>query len=525
MTTNAAPRASLYCRISVSDEASTSLDRQEEDLRALAAQHGATVVAVHADDGISGAKADRPGLLAWLADAQEGRADLLLVWDFTRLSREGLRAAARVVDVLEASGARLLSKRDALDSAQQAFRLVAAVLSETARAERESIRARVTSTVRHLPTVGRFPGGVVPYGYTTAPHPSGAGRILVPEPAEAEIVREVAARILSGSTVYAECQRLNRAGVKPRRAREWGAASLRWMLTGDAVLGRVRVGGSGRRGDKDHRTGALLLGDDGLPAVVWEPLLDVETVERLRAILAPRRSQERRRRAARTASGLLRCWACGTTLVVKSTRDRKGCEVASYVCPTRGRGRLCDSPVSVKCADAEDALTGEFLAQFGALDQMERVETVRTVAGLAEVEEALRLAGQEITQPGADVAAIAARIADLSARRDLLAAQPSGTEVRWRRTGATVLEAWTAADVAGRRAMLAAVLPGGVEVRPSRGGAFDPARLVAEWRLPDAEEGGDRYPAGFSPFPVIDADVEGFEIDALDAEDFAAVDA
>ena len=64
--------ASLYTRLSDKpDETSTSLESQERELRALAAQHGLTVVAVHVDPGFSGALRDRPGFLAWLDDAKK----------------------------------------------------------------------------------------------------------------------------------------------------------------------------------------------------------------------------------------------------------------------------------------------------------------------------------------------------------------------------------------------------------------------------------------------------------------------
>lgn len=55
-------RAAIYCRVSVDDRA-VSLDAQEAGAREWCARQGHVVVAVHRDDGISGAEWDRrPGV-------------------------------------------------------------------------------------------------------------------------------------------------------------------------------------------------------------------------------------------------------------------------------------------------------------------------------------------------------------------------------------------------------------------------------------------------------------------------------
>src|SRR4051794_20873542 len=109
-------RAVLYLRISESDEASTSLVRQEADLRARAAREGWTVVDVLSDDGISGgssrAKAHRA-----LEMLRGGDADVLAVWKADRWSRQGVRAVADLDDVLaQRPDARFIADQDGLDS-------------------------------------------------------------------------------------------------------------------------------------------------------------------------------------------------------------------------------------------------------------------------------------------------------------------------------------------------------------------------------------------------------------------------
>src|SRR4029079_17356583 len=62
---------------------------------------GLHVYAVHVDNGKSGAIRNRPEFLAWLDDARKGHVGTLLGSHSDRLTREGVNAAAMVLDVVE----------------------------------------------------------------------------------------------------------------------------------------------------------------------------------------------------------------------------------------------------------------------------------------------------------------------------------------------------------------------------------------------------------------------------------------
>ncbi|MBP0443157.1 recombinase family protein [Roseomonas sp. SSH11] len=68
-----------YVRVSTADQ---SIDLQRNALIAA----GAAVI--HADEGISGAAPDRPGLLTALQDLRPG--DMLTVWKLDRLGRTAI---------------------------------------------------------------------------------------------------------------------------------------------------------------------------------------------------------------------------------------------------------------------------------------------------------------------------------------------------------------------------------------------------------------------------------------------------
>lgn len=139
--------------------------------------------------------------------------------------------------------------------------------------EAKTIGLRVSASQKHLRRVGRFPGGVVPYGHRTVPHLDGTGRALEPDPAEAAVVRRAADEVLGGASVYATCARPNADGIKQRRAEQLGPTALQRLLRSNHVLGRVKARGELLRDP-----------DTGLPLVFWDPILPVADVEALRRI-------------------------------------------------------------------------------------------------------------------------------------------------------------------------------------------------------------------------------------------------
>ncbi len=427
-------RAVLYLRLSESDDASTSIARQETDLRARCDREGWEVVAVLTDDGISGgkrrAKADEA--LAMLGDA---RADVLLVWKFDRWSRQGLRAVADLSAVLDARPTALfVADRDGVSSSQPAWRIIAAVLSEVARTERENTSTRVTSSVAALRRGGRFSGGNVPYGYSAAPNPQGPGRVLVICDEEAAVVREAAERVLAGTSIYRVVTDLNATAVPTRRGGQWSVQALRQVLTADAILGRVT-----------HRD-ELLRDADGMPATVWEPVLDLETVHRLRALTdtpKPNTAIRRRKENARLLSGLAACGECGAPLYVRTS----GRAIVTYACSTRSNGKTCPG-LAVTSKRLEEYVVATFLDRHGDAEYLTRLEATREETDLAEVERAIAETTAAMQEDDADEQALVSRLKSLKAVRAEVRNRPAAP-ARLASSGRTYREEWASAASPG----------------------------------------------------------------------------
>jgi site-specific DNA recombinase len=479
----------LYCRISESDDVSTSIAGQEADLRERAERDGWTVVEVLKDDGISGGisrkKADRA-----LNMLRTGEADILAVWKSDRWSRQGLRVVADLEVVLdEHPSARFVAHMDGLDSRDASFDTIFGILAVMAKLERKNTRVRVTASIARLRRDGRFSGGNVPYGYRSLDNPDGFGRVLVPDEAEATVVQEAAARVLTGESVYSVVHALNERKVPTRRRTTWSIQALRQVITSDAIVGRVR-----------HK-GKLLVGDDGMPLQVWPPVLDLETWHQLRTLLgvglptsSPR--PRRRRPQARLLSGLVTCALCGAPLYLRAN----GAGHAAYGCSSKSNGRPC-AGVSISAGVLEEYVSDVFLRQVGDFEVVEQVidEPGEDLA-LAEVERAINETLAEMGEDDADMVKLGTRLNALKQRRADLSTAPRERVVRLVPTGRTYAEAWATGDEEQRRDMLAAniaILAIRKGTRGRRG--LDSSRVVMVFNPAYVADGSDAVMRRWAP--------------------------
>lgn len=100
----------LYARVSTEDAAREghSIPAQKERLLAFCKAQGWAVGDIYSDEGISGAKLDRPELSRLRRDAAEKRINMVLVWKVDRLSRK-VSHLASLVEEFDRSGCALRS--------------------------------------------------------------------------------------------------------------------------------------------------------------------------------------------------------------------------------------------------------------------------------------------------------------------------------------------------------------------------------------------------------------------------------
>ncbi|MEM1504884.1 recombinase family protein [Domibacillus sp. 8LH] len=103
-------KAAIYCRVSTENEAQeTSLERQEEELLALAHEKGFEAVSVIRDRA-SGYELNRPGMLDLLDLVKQEEIDVVLIQDETRIGRGNAKIA--LIHCLWKEGVSVLSIAD-----------------------------------------------------------------------------------------------------------------------------------------------------------------------------------------------------------------------------------------------------------------------------------------------------------------------------------------------------------------------------------------------------------------------------
>jgi len=415
-------------------------------------------------DGLSAWKRGvrRPGWERLLARVRSGESAGIVVWHTDRLFRQPrdletlIELGDRGFKVASAHGERDLSNPD--DRYILRIEVAHAARSSDDTSRRAKRRVRVLKEEK-----GRaYVGGPRRFGFPgldlTWRGPNGERRQTPAEVVEREraAIRDAAAAVLAGVADAQIAREWNAAGVLTPAGKEWLPTGVRSTLLRPALAGLV------------EHNGVIVGRMDG------EPILDVETFERLRARFAGRR-RGRPPGEKSIGSGIVRCGSCGTGLVVRphtgtySDGERR----RQYYCDPR-RNRACGRvAVDQRALDRElrelviarlsDSRHAAAIAAARAQVADRLAAVTAEIGDIERLQRALsdRLGRREISLDSFDVAnrPLAEDLARLTVERDELSGgNPAGpTEAM---SAETVAAQWDDPDasVADRRAMLTAAL-------------------------------------------------------------------
>jgi len=199
-----------YIRVSTQGQAEEgiSLDAQKAKIAAWCEVNGYELAGIFEDAGISGTKADRPGLAAALASVEKGGA--LVVYSLSRLARS-TKHTIELAERLEKDGADLVSLSEKIDTTTAAGKMVFRMLAVLAEFERDQISERTTAALAHKKAQGGRVGSI-PYGKRL----SVDGSALEDHPEELEVVRLVRLLRAGGMSYPKIAAELTVRGLSPR---------------------------------------------------------------------------------------------------------------------------------------------------------------------------------------------------------------------------------------------------------------------------------------------------------------------
>ena len=195
-------RCAVYCRVSTDerlDQEFNSIDAQREAGHAyIASQRSEGWIPVaddYDDPGFSGGNTERPALKRLIADIEEGKIDIVVVYKIDRLTRS-LADFSKMVEVFERQGVSFVSVTQQFNTTTSMGRLMLNVLLSFAQFEREVTGERIRDKIAASKRKGMWMGGVPPIGYDVE------NRRLVPNGRESKLVRFIFERFLElGSSV------------------------------------------------------------------------------------------------------------------------------------------------------------------------------------------------------------------------------------------------------------------------------------------------------------------------------------
>lgn len=320
----ASMKAAIYVRISSDrladpkspgQKAGLGVQRQERACREKAAEMGWDVVQVFSDNDVSATgRKPRPAYQHLLTAIRAGEIGAVVVWDLSRLHRRQIELE-EFMRVADERSVALASVTGNEDLATKDGRMMARMKGAVAAYEVEHLKERVLAKHQQLRDAGRPTGGKRSFGF-------GPGwEQVVPD--EAEIVRELARRVLDGESFGALARDLTERKVPTVRGAAWHRTTVRDLLRRPCLVG-----------DLVHRGEVVgtLRDKAGQPV---GPILDRLTFDRLHAVLTDpsRRRPTHTNSRVHLLSGLAECSECGSGLQVHHKQDRNGGTLLGYRCP------------------------------------------------------------------------------------------------------------------------------------------------------------------------------------------------
>lgn len=296
MTDQDRKRAVAYLRQSITPDPndSLSLESQARACRDHMARQGMVEIdGPFIDPGQKGWSTHRPAFLAMLDRIASGGVDVVIVYKLARLSRSLVYQESIMADI-DRAGAELVSVTEPWVSTSPMVRQILGAVNEQ---HRRDLSDYLCSALAERARRG-LTHGKPPFGYRKED-----GR-LVPEPAEAEIVRtmyDLAAQGLGSSMII---DQLTARGMRPRHAADWSPNTVHGILRSPV------------------QRGATVFHGEPVVDGTHPPIIGDDQWHRVQHRLDTRRPV-RRKHEHHWMEGLLDC-ACGATmhyLQVRTERD------------------------------------------------------------------------------------------------------------------------------------------------------------------------------------------------------------
>jgi site-specific DNA recombinase len=453
-------RAVAYIRVSKERDGMISPELQLASIEQHCERLGYEIVETITDLDLTGRFWKRRQVEKAIAMIEAGRADVLVVWKVSRVSRNR-KDWAIAVDRVEGVGGRMESATEPMDTTTSSGRFARGMLAELAAFESERIGEQWKETHDRRVRQGLPANGKPRFGYQ---YDKATG--FTPDPVTGPILRELYERYLSGQSVYSLVKFLNDGPTSPVTGYgvstdgRWSARTIRRIL------------------DQGFGAGFITRHEERLPGS-HPPVITTQQWDEYLSRRETRRVNRRIERSPYLFSGLIRC-SCGSPMNAGLFGSNR---TAKYRCKAAAEKRAHTG--GYVTASLVEAQVLAQLAEWASDIDAEAGEASKMTAQTTS-------AGDRVKELARQVAKLEARLDQLTLKmldgtipqdsyarlRDELAAQKSPLEEAYRAASVAVtkpptslvpelLENWQLLPVESRRDILTRLIRF-IEVEPGR---------------------------------------------------------
>lgn len=288
----------IYARVSADKRKGRSVRQQTEACREWCARDRLPIGNELKDNDVSASRFAKGQRDDWelLKDGiRHKKMTIVMYWEASRATRD-LMAYSELRDLCVRNDVYLAYGGKVYDMDDDDDRYITGLDILNSEKEAAQTSKRVKRDMSSSALAGK-PTGRIPYGYARSYDPQTGESIQSPDPVKAELIKEAAARFLSGESTRAIAQDWNRRGIPAPHASSqfgWRLEQVKRILVNPAVNAqRVHQG-------------------EIIGRAVWEPILDDVTYAKVLARFAdPSRKTTRARETAKLLTGVARCSVCG----------------------------------------------------------------------------------------------------------------------------------------------------------------------------------------------------------------------
>jgi DNA invertase Pin-like site-specific DNA recombinase len=294
------------------------------------------MVDVYADEGITGTSAEkREDFQRLLADCRRGLIDRVLVKSISRFARN-TKECLETIRELKLLGVGVYFEKENINTATMSGEMMTALFAAFAQAESESISGNMRWSYQRRMQSGDFITCKAPFGYCLK------NRTLEIEESEAQIIRQIFNRYLSGYSTSEIAAEITQLGIPTRDGTPyWQCSTICYILqnekyAGDALIQKsyvtdtLPVRKKRNHGEKDQYFVA-----DSHPPIIERSVFDkVQKLYKRKSNQIPVRSN-----AAHHFTLKIICDHCGNYFGRKKIH-----QIYYWVCRTHNHGGNCSIP-------------------------------------------------------------------------------------------------------------------------------------------------------------------------------------